>query len=473
VKGPLPPRRESVSLLTLALACALALPAVAAPRRAPARAVEQLAEQVAAQAVDAGAQSPVGVFARGESAELAFAFVTLLSSSLAARGLAPVPVDAADPVRAEAAARAGGHRSLLRVQLGLEGGLLHARGDLLGTWVNFWSGAQPTRPASPAAGLESSVDADAHALALAAAPLRAPLPAAVTGPQTGELRLLQGTFARLPKWTAAVAAGDLDGDGKDEVLVLTDDELLAFAPDGKLLGRRELRHLPASPTPVREPFGALAVLRSPARVAYLSAQRTRGELLALEPGRGGFRVLGATEDAPVAALGEGALWARPEQGKNTFAPGLLADGAEALALPRPFTFLSSAATPSGQEVLAVLPDGTALWRSDTGPGARTLELSGVGAGAALVDLDGDGHPELVTSEAAFSPSPEVLRVLRAPSLGASSSAAEAVRFRKELPRGRILQVAGADLEGTGAKSLIVAVWLPDGGTELQVYRRMK
>ena len=45
------------------------------------------------------------------------------------------------------------------------------------------------------------------------------------------------------------------------------------------------------------------------------------------------------------------------------------------------------------------------------------------------------------------------------------------RFRKELARGRAIQVTGADLDGDRTAELIVAVWLPDGTTELHVFRR--
>ncbi len=451
----------------------LPLAPTAAPRAAT-RGLERLATGIADQMQEAGAQPPLAVWARGESAELARAFAALLAAELAGRNLPAVALDAPDAARAEALARAGGHRALVRVTLGLDAGLLHARGDLLGTWVNFWSGAQPTRPPSPAAGIEASVDADAHALALASVPLPSTGPA-TGGPQVGEVRLVQGSFARIPGHTAALGAGDLDGDGKEEVLALTEDALYAFAPDGKLLVRRELRHLPPSPSPSREPQGALAVHPGPARVVFLTASRVRGEALSLEATRAEFRVLGPVERAPLGVAGAAPIWGALVAGQNTFTPALSIEGAHALtlALQGAFTTFSSFTSLDGTQLLAVLPDGTGLWRAGVAPDARTRTLQGLGAGSALVDVDGDGYAELVTSEAAFTPEPEALRVLRAPSLEGPLDGALAVRFRKELARGRVLQVVGADLDGQKAQSVLAAVWHSDGTTELLVFRRAR
>ena len=445
----------------------------AAPR-ATTRQLERLAGLVADQMLEAGAAAPLGIWARGGSPELARAFTTLLAAELARRDLSASPIEAQDAARAEAQARADGQRALVRVTLGLDAGLLHARGDLLGTWVNFWSGAHPTRPASPAAGIEASVEADALALALAASPLSTS-PLTATGPQTGEVRLVQGTFARLPGHTAALAAGDLDGDGKDEVLALTGDFLFVFGADGKLLVRRELRNVPRSPSPSREPVGAMAVLPSPARAVFLSGQHARGQALALEATRAELREIGPVERAPLGVAGASPIWGALVAGQNTFAPQIAIEGAHALALPRAFTTFSAftSAEAEGTQMLAVLEDGSGLWRAGVAEDARAVTLSGLGAGSALLDVDGDGYAEVVTSEPDFAPEPEALRVLRAPTLGEPSDPAASVRFRKELARGRILHVAGASLDGQKAQAVIAAVWMPDGTTELLVFRRAR
>jgi len=446
---------------------ALAQPA--APAAPDALALEKLASRVAQEVAERRAEAPVAILARAESADLARAFTTVMAAQLARRNLAPMALEAPAPSSGEMEARAAGARSLVRLTVLLEGGLLRTRGDLLGTWVNFWSGVTATRPSSPAAAIDASVEADAQALALALAAAAVPS----RPPSAGdELRLLSAVFVRLPHWTAALAAGDLDGDGRDEVVALTEEEILAFSPDGRLLARRELRALPFSSSPSREPFGAISVDEAAHVVCYLSAQRARGEALALVRVGGRFRVVRTLERAPLAQIG-GAEWTGEiAAGQNTFRPAIAStDAASRWVAPAAFSALSAFTGPSGVELLLVFPSGAATWRRGFAPDAASLELRGLGAASALADLDGDGAAEIATTEPTWAPSPEVLRVLRAPSAAAGPLEGN-VRFRSELPHGRALQIAAADLDGDRAHELVLSLWLPDGTAELQVFKRV-
>ncbi|HZA14737.1 MAG TPA: VCBS repeat-containing protein [Myxococcaceae bacterium] len=415
-------------------------------------------------------EPPLAIHVTSGSPALERAFASLLAAELARRKLGPVVLDLPSSSSGESEARAAGARALVRLAVSVEQRTLRARGDLLGTWVNFWSGRTPTRPPSPAAALNASAEADALALSLDAA--RGPPPPPRDTPASGELRLTATPFGRLGGWTAALAAGDLDGDRRDEVVALTDEEILAFSPDSRVLARRALRALPFSASPCREPFGAVAVDEGARRVAYLSSQRARGESLALDP-VAGFRVVERLERAPLAYTAGVEISGALVPGQNTFEPAIVSSGAVTRwTAPAAFNTLSAFSGAGGLELLAVFPSGAGTWRRGLGPDAPSVDLRGLGTASALADVDGDGTAELATTEPTHAPAPEVLRVLRAPSAAAPASGNE-VRFRTELGRGRAIQLAAADLDGDGADELVVALWLPDGGTELHAFRRAR
>ncbi len=442
-------------------------------------ALARLAEAVASQVAQAPAEPPVGVYVASESANLARSFATLVISDLAQRKLAPSPVNAPSAEAAEATARRSGARSLVRLNVAVANGSVLARGDLLSTWVNFWSGQDAARNTRPAAAIVASVEADSQALALAAAPdLR---PAA----RRGELRLEGAKLADLPRWTAALASGDLDGDGRDEIVALTDDEIFAFSADGKLLARRDHRFLGDSATPCREPFGAISVVAQ--RIAYFSAARRKGELLALDRGRAEFRSLALLDDVPIAAQNGKQIWGTFVPGRSAFAANLWTESAEKWALPNPLWALSLFPASSGPRSLLVFADGTASWA--LGPAiSRGLPLRDAAAAMALVDIDGDGEPEIITTSSRYRADPDELRVLSAPEDGRASTSPPATPSLdagaldraispRELWRGPVrggsaLQVVGAKLEAGKSAQIVVGVWMPDGSGQLQVFWRV-
>jgi hypothetical protein len=86
------------------------------------------------------------------------------------------------------------------------------------------------------------------------------------------------------------------------------------------------------------------------------------------------------------------------------------------------------------------------------------DISGVGAGFALADIDGDGEVEVVASSAVPGPTDRV-RVLR-------PGAAAETAFTSAPVDGAFLAGAAADLTGDGIDDAVLAAVLPDGRTRL-------
>lgn len=429
---------------------ASALAASAAEGGAPELSLPRLAREVAQSLAEAPVEPPVAVFIDAPSPELARAFSTVLAAELGSRRL-PSFVLEAPRERLEHDARVRNARTLARVTLGFDSGLLSARGDAFALWENFWSGRTVTRTPRGAVAIAHSTVADAHALALAA---RGGLPALTHG---GPLRLGGAVLTRLPTRTAALTTGDLDGDGRAEIVALTDDAVVVFTGGGRLVARYEHRALPPAQTPTREPTGTVVVLPEPRQLAYFSARHSHGERLEL---RGGQLHPVGKIDQPLWPWPRSSAAATLNPGQNSYARDVRAATGAIVAAPSPFVTLSAASVGGDVHVLLVSAEGSAV-RFTTSAPAEVLTLEGVGAGSAIAELDGDGSPELITSLPATG-GEDTLRILRA---------GGEVAWETKLASGRALQVAPGDVDGDGVTEVVVALWTDEGQTELQLFRR--
>ncbi len=399
----------------MSLGLAFSLTALVASASPPG-AVEAVAAALARDIQAARPEPPVALGVSAASPPLGAALTSQLAARLAEAHLAPVVgTSGADTAR-----------SLVNLRVWLDGEL-HAAGELRPARRNFWAGRTAVRPSGAVAVLAASAPADGPARLLAAAGLHG-----------GTLSVDVAPLARLPGRTAAVAVGDLDGDGQPEVAVLLEGEVWILGADGQLRARQPLSALPAAANPAREPFGTLCIHEG--RLAVASARSEGGLAFQLDRAR---LVSAGSLPGPTLGCGAGAPAA-------SFLPG---QARLREAAPAASEVLWGAALHGGQR-LALLPDGTARWTLSDG---RRRVLTDVGAGAALVPWEGEVR--LLASSAAADPARDVLRLLRwegGPTL------------EVEVP-GRILQVAAAAADA-GALRLLVATWTSDGGSELRWVR---
>jgi len=388
----------------------------------PAPAIEALADQLRDALVAARPEPPVAVAVQGTSAALSESVGTVLAARLSGAGV-PAFVLAPGP-DAAARARGQGARTLVDLQVRVDGELA-AAGELRSVWRNFWAGRTPVET-GPARVVSAAAPADAATRLLASA-----------GSSGTGLVLDPAPLARFPFRTAALASGDLDGDGRPELAVLVGEEVVVLDPAGQPLARAPLGELLPASAPVREPFGTLCITNGQLLVAWARAES--GLVLQL---RGNQLVRTGTGIGPTLGCGDSAE-------PVTFVPSV----ARLLRVRGQERDVLWGGDARGGNRLLLLPDGTARWLT---PGGGARVLGQVGAGAALVSWGGEMR--VAASGSSVGRGEDVLRLL-----GPGTQEATLA-----VP-GRILQVQPtADLGGSPA--LVLGIWTAERGSELRVVR---
>ena len=424
--------------------------AQAGAEAAPEATLPSLARQVSARAALQW-DAPVAVSVEADSPALALAFQTLLMARLADARAAPMALDETGGA-AETRARALSARTLLRVSLAVQENQLLARTELTSTWVNFFSGRTPTRAPTPAEVFTVAAPEDAQVQTLRVRVQSTPASLPVSSPVASRSWALSTTPGPVFNGVSiGLAVADLDGDGRAEVLALTDTELWVFDARGTVRAKLDLRAQPPRPVSSRAPVGMLSVGGQPLRIGYLSGRKAHGQWLQWDVATRALSALGAGDAIPCGASARHAA-ATVVSGMETFrvasdTPGPLTHGE---------VWACSAFERKGRsESLVIGSDGVAHWDA--------REVPGVGAGAALGDLDGDGATEFYASDPAVNPGADSVRVF--------VSGSDRPVSTTPLP-GRVMQMAAGDVEGAGRDALVVASWQSDGSTRLTFVRRV-
>lgn len=425
------------------------------------RAAMDLAVCVVPASQDAGAR---------RLAERLQSLLTAASTHDGWRSVVPFTATGACEATAEAAREGGQARSIevvVHVGAAVRDGRLFLEGTVLRADRSLWREIAGGRAASVLGQVFASARLDAE--------LRFYFP--VAAPPLTKRTI--GIWHETPGAVLALAAGDVDGDDVDELIVLRRDGLdllgaQAPGPRARLLATLPLGSLPLASVASRDPVGTVALLPRVGRTRRI-ALRTSDQAYGIVVGWDGARFGtptpltlsdGATGSTlyPVDSGDRGLLCAILPPGRNTFEARTLPCSDAPASRPAtgagPFWNVSFASIvqPSGEVVWSIAL-ATAEPRLITTNAGVTTDLGPSGAAILSTDLDDDGVVELVRSSAALPGEPDRITVTSLAADGPHDT------WTSRPTLGAVTAFAASDLDADGTLELVWAE-LHRGGSRI-------